>query len=531
MAQLAGTLFSPKGTIGKRNFWTGLAVAIGLLILSGVVDAATEGAANRVVGLLFALVLQLVGIVIWFMIAIKRCRTLGQSPWLSLLLFIPIVGLIWLIVIGARNAPNAGESAAVTSEATLVAPVLHIGGFAVVLAAVAALVMATLALHVCVGVISRYGLGAPMQLFASATFERVAIYGFIIVLSCGVLVFLTISRDRNPRAERAGLWLALPIGIALAVLALAALGASIGVALLPRLSWSLLQGAFSNYAVVGVGLILFAVSTFGRTPRRAACLCVPLVLAPLAAVMVEVSIIRAAIWLLLPTAGLGCIALVLGLAASKRTDAVLLTIGAGIAVAYAILLAPGILTPTELSAFVFAGALLALGILWLAGEGQRVAAGLVSATVNAAALLAATVATVAIAQFWSFSGAGASVMKMLVQSNVLSATVTAMLVPVALACVVAILAYLATPLIALALLPLAFGVLAGLGVGSEVTLPAVVFGALAGFILSLYTSAATSDGDARPAGLIILTALALALGSAAYFLAPIGRFLAQLLFY
>lgn len=107
-------LFSPSGAIGRRPFWIGTAAAVALTIAGFVVEYLAKGGSNALTGAIFSLLLQLVAWVITFMLAIKRLRALGQSPWYVLMLFVPVINLIWYVVIGLDSADDnpEGESPA-----------------------------------------------------------------------------------------------------------------------------------------------------------------------------------------------------------------------------------------------------------------------------------------------------------------------------------------------------------------------------------------------------------------------------------
>jgi uncharacterized membrane protein YhaH (DUF805 family) len=107
-------LFSPSGAIGRRPFWIGTGAAVALTIAGFVVEYLAKGGSNALTGAIFSLLLQLVAWVITFMLAIKRLRALGQSPWYVLMLFVPVINLIWYVVIGLDSADDnpEGESPA-----------------------------------------------------------------------------------------------------------------------------------------------------------------------------------------------------------------------------------------------------------------------------------------------------------------------------------------------------------------------------------------------------------------------------------
>ena len=102
-------LFSSAGRIGRVRYLT-YSMGIGLLIiLTGVALSAITSPM-----LIFAA--YVVMFYANFMLTIKRCHDFDTTGWLSLLIFIPVVGLIFLLIpgtdgpnrFGRKTAPNGG---------------------------------------------------------------------------------------------------------------------------------------------------------------------------------------------------------------------------------------------------------------------------------------------------------------------------------------------------------------------------------------------------------------------------------------
>ncbi len=93
--------FSFEGRIGRGAFWAGEIVVLPLLLL--YVRYVDELLAAWVPGSIFmgsAIALILALPIIWLQaaITIKRCHDRGKTGFWSMLLFVPVVGQIWLLV-------------------------------------------------------------------------------------------------------------------------------------------------------------------------------------------------------------------------------------------------------------------------------------------------------------------------------------------------------------------------------------------------------------------------------------------------
>ena len=94
------SLFSFQGTISRSRFWLGmlaeLFVVFLLAILSDLLVPAGTVGAICVLVLLFGL--------LWVVFALhaKRLRDAGLSPWLCLLYFVPLAGLVVFLVTGFK---------------------------------------------------------------------------------------------------------------------------------------------------------------------------------------------------------------------------------------------------------------------------------------------------------------------------------------------------------------------------------------------------------------------------------------------
>lgn len=84
--------FTFDGRIGKKQYLISFLILLGINILSTII----LGMLGSIGGLL-SIIVSIVVAVAMFSIAIRRFHDLGKSGWFSLLLIIPIVGLIVVI--------------------------------------------------------------------------------------------------------------------------------------------------------------------------------------------------------------------------------------------------------------------------------------------------------------------------------------------------------------------------------------------------------------------------------------------------
>ncbi len=94
-------LFGFEGRIGRGRFWAG---QLCVLVLGWLYQANVERLlvawlpGSIFMGFAVALVLALPVFWIQAAITIKRCHDRGKTGFWSMLLFVPVVGLAWLIV-------------------------------------------------------------------------------------------------------------------------------------------------------------------------------------------------------------------------------------------------------------------------------------------------------------------------------------------------------------------------------------------------------------------------------------------------
>jgi uncharacterized membrane protein YhaH (DUF805 family) len=103
-------LFSFEGRIARGPFWAGQVVVLLLVVL--YVRYVDELLAAWIPGSIFmgsAIALLLALPIIWVqaVITIKRCHDRGKTGFWSMLLFVPVLGLVWLVIdCGILPAPK-----------------------------------------------------------------------------------------------------------------------------------------------------------------------------------------------------------------------------------------------------------------------------------------------------------------------------------------------------------------------------------------------------------------------------------------
>jgi uncharacterized membrane protein YhaH (DUF805 family) len=94
-------LFSVAGRIGRARY---IAYGFGLYFVFGAV-AGIAGAALGDVGLVVLALGWIALVVLGFMLTIQRCHDFNMSGWLSLLMLVPLVNLMFLFIPGT-DGPN-----------------------------------------------------------------------------------------------------------------------------------------------------------------------------------------------------------------------------------------------------------------------------------------------------------------------------------------------------------------------------------------------------------------------------------------
>jgi uncharacterized membrane protein YhaH (DUF805 family) len=113
LARVPQLLFGFEGRIGRLVFW---AVQIPVLILFWLYGQHVDPLLARwfpysvFEGLTFAIVLAAPLIWVQCAIVIKRCHDRGKSGFWALLLFIPVIGFVWLLIDCGLLPPARGAA-------------------------------------------------------------------------------------------------------------------------------------------------------------------------------------------------------------------------------------------------------------------------------------------------------------------------------------------------------------------------------------------------------------------------------------
>jgi len=104
--QVLAFFYRPQGRIGRAEYALGLAFiyAVNLALLSIFFFRAPEAG-----GLIPAMLLALPLLLGFFVIVVKRCHDLGLPGSFVVLLFVPVVGVVWMIAllfIPGSQGPN-----------------------------------------------------------------------------------------------------------------------------------------------------------------------------------------------------------------------------------------------------------------------------------------------------------------------------------------------------------------------------------------------------------------------------------------
>lgn len=95
--ELRSLLFSFYGRIGRGQFWLGtfFAFLIGLVLIvpAVLIEETTEG-----LSIILMLAGQILSTIVSLAVDVKRCHDRGKSGWWVLLLFIPLVGIVWWLI-------------------------------------------------------------------------------------------------------------------------------------------------------------------------------------------------------------------------------------------------------------------------------------------------------------------------------------------------------------------------------------------------------------------------------------------------
>ena len=132
-------IYSASGRIGRARY---IAYTLGLSILFGVVVAGVAGAlgATGSAGLAgIATIVIYLGLFVWmFMLTIQRAHDFNTTGWLSILMLVPLVNLLFWFIPGTDGANRFGGKTPPNSVLVLIAawlvPIVFIAGIAAAIA-------------------------------------------------------------------------------------------------------------------------------------------------------------------------------------------------------------------------------------------------------------------------------------------------------------------------------------------------------------------------------------------------------------
>ncbi len=120
-------VFSVSGRIGRARY---IAYTLGISLLIGVLG----GALSAAIGEVGTFAAYAVIFVISIMLTIQRSHDFSTTGWLALLVFVPLVNLIFWVIPGTDGTNRFGAKTPPNGVLTLIAawliPVLFIGGIA-----------------------------------------------------------------------------------------------------------------------------------------------------------------------------------------------------------------------------------------------------------------------------------------------------------------------------------------------------------------------------------------------------------------
>jgi uncharacterized membrane protein YhaH (DUF805 family) len=91
---LSQLLFTFEGRIGRKAYWFAVVVLFAAGLAATIFDRILFGTANSVVSLVVALVSFVASIAV----AVKRWHDRDKSGWWVLIVFVPLIGWIWVVV-------------------------------------------------------------------------------------------------------------------------------------------------------------------------------------------------------------------------------------------------------------------------------------------------------------------------------------------------------------------------------------------------------------------------------------------------
>jgi uncharacterized membrane protein YhaH (DUF805 family) len=86
-----------EGRIGRQQMWLGIIVLIVIGIVASILDLILGTASDDGIGIISAIV-SLISIYPSIALYAKRWHDRGKSGWWSLILLVPVIGVIWWLI-------------------------------------------------------------------------------------------------------------------------------------------------------------------------------------------------------------------------------------------------------------------------------------------------------------------------------------------------------------------------------------------------------------------------------------------------
>ncbi|GAA4048379.1 DUF805 domain-containing protein [Hymenobacter glaciei] len=94
-----------SGRARRKEYWMFVLFNFLFSIVAGIADYVLTGTGSGVISGLYALAVIIPGLAV----GIRRLHDIGKSGWFTLIIFVPLVGAIWLLVL-ACTEENAGDN-------------------------------------------------------------------------------------------------------------------------------------------------------------------------------------------------------------------------------------------------------------------------------------------------------------------------------------------------------------------------------------------------------------------------------------
>ncbi|GAB3874111.1 DUF805 domain-containing protein [Hymenobacter segetis] len=94
-----------SGRARRKEYWMFVLFNLLFSIAAGVADYVLTGTGSGAISGLYAIAMLIPSLAV----GVRRLHDVGKSGWFTLILFVPLVGVIWLLVLDCTEG-NAGEN-------------------------------------------------------------------------------------------------------------------------------------------------------------------------------------------------------------------------------------------------------------------------------------------------------------------------------------------------------------------------------------------------------------------------------------